>query len=209
MVETLREGAIDDKETAAGFLSRIDNEVDRLTQLVAELTELSRIEAGKVELRKEPVDLNQLVEEVIAQLGPQAQRQQLSISREFATNLPAVRADKGRVQHVIANLVHNAVKFTPAGGMIAITTKSLQHSVVVDITDTGMGISREDLPRVFERFYKGDKTRAGEGAGMGLAIAKHVVEAHGGKISAQSEEGKGSTFSFSLPIETNLDADNS
>jgi two-component system phosphate regulon sensor histidine kinase PhoR len=140
------------------------------------------------------------VEEVIAQLSPQAERQKLSISRELAADLPSVPADKDRVRQVIANLVHNAIKFTPAGGMITITGRELEGSVVVDIADTGIGIPKEDLPRVFERFYKGDKARAGEGTGMGLAIAKHVIEAHSGSIWVRSEEGKGSTFSFSLPL---------
>jgi two-component system phosphate regulon sensor histidine kinase PhoR len=200
MVETLCEGAVEDKETAGDFLARIDSEVDRLTQLVAELTELSRIETGKAELRKEPLDLNQLVDEVIAQFNPQADRQSLSIAREFTPDLPSVPADRDRVRQVIANLVHNAIKFTPPGGRITVTSRALEDSVVVDIVDTGIGIPKEDLPRVFERFYKGDKARAGEGTGMGLAIAKHVIEAHGGNIWVESEEGKGSTFSFSLPL---------
>ena len=201
MVETLGGGAIDDKEAARDFLARIDSEVSRLTQLVAELTELSRIEIGKAELKKEPVDLNQLVEEVIHQLSPQAERQKLSILQDFASDLPFIHADKDRIRQVMANLVHNAIKFTPAGGRITITTQVLEGSVLVDIADTGIGIPKEDLPRVFERFYKGDKARAGEGTGMGLAIAKHVIEAHGGSIWVRSEEGKGSTFSFSLPFQ--------
>jgi len=201
MMETLSSGAVDDKKAARDFLTRIDSEVARLTQLVAELTELSRIETGKAELKKEPVDLNQLVEEVIAQLSPQAERQKIAISQDCAADLPSVPADKDRVRQVIANLVHNAIKFTRPGGRITITTKMLEGSVVVDIADTGIGIPKEDLARVFERFYKGDKARAGEGTGMGLAIAKHVVEAHGGNIWVESEEGKGSTFSFSMPLQ--------
>jgi two-component system phosphate regulon sensor histidine kinase PhoR len=201
MVETLGGGAVDDKKAAQDFLTRIDSEVDRLTQLVAELTELSRIETGKTELKKEPVDLNQLVEEVITRLNPQVERQGLSIRREFAADLPSVSADKERVRQVVANLAHNAIKFTPAGGEITITTRVLEESVAVDITDTGIGIPVEDVPRVFERFYKGDKARTGEGTGMGLAISKHVIEAHGGNISVESEEGKGSIFSFSLPLQ--------
>jgi two-component system phosphate regulon sensor histidine kinase PhoR len=200
MVETLRSGAVDDKETAGDFLARIDSEVDRLTQLVAELTELSRIETGKTGLKKEPVDLNQLVDEVIVQLSPQADRRNLSVAREFAADLPSVPADKDRLRQVIANLVHNAIKFTSAGGRITITSRGLEGSVVLGIADTGIGISGEELPRVFERFYKGDRARAGEGTGMGLAIAKHIVEAHGGTIWVESEEGKGSTFSLSLPL---------
>jgi two-component system phosphate regulon sensor histidine kinase PhoR len=201
MVETLGGGAIDDKKAVRDFLTRIDSEVNRLIQLVAELTELSRIETGKAELKKEPVNLNQLVEEVIAQLSPQAERQKLSISQDFAADLPSVPADKDRVRQVIANLVHNAIKFTRPHGRITITTRTLEGSVVVDIADTGIGIPKKDLARVFERFYKGDKARAGEGTGMGLAIAKHVVEAHGGNIWVESEEGKGSIFSFSMPLQ--------
>ncbi len=200
MVETLSDGAIDDKTMSMNFLARIDDEVDRLTQLVAELTELSRIETGKAELKKGPVNLNQLVEEVIAQLSPQAERQKIFISQDFAADLPSVLADKDRVRQVISNLVHNAIKFTRPGGRITITTKTLKGSAFVDIADTGIGIPKEDLARIFERFYKGDRARSGVGTGMGLAIAKHVVEAHGGSIRVQSEEGKGSTFSFSIPL---------
>jgi two-component system phosphate regulon sensor histidine kinase PhoR len=200
MVETLSGGAVDDKKAARDFLTRIDSEVDRLTQLVAELTELSRIETGTAELKLEPVNINDLVEEVIAQLSPQAERQKLTITRELAADLPPVPADRGRVRQVITNLAHNAIKFTPPGGKIKIITRTIEGSAVVDIADTGIGIPKEDLPHVFERFYKGDKARAGEGTGMGLAIAKHVIEAHGGNIRVESEEGKGATFSFSLPL---------
>ncbi|MFO7996377.1 MAG: ATP-binding protein [Dehalococcoidia bacterium] len=201
MVETLRDGAVDEGEAARDFLARIDSEVDRLTQLVAELTELSRIETGEAELRKEPVNLNQLAEEVITQFGPQAERQKLSISKELFAELPPVPADKGRIRQVIANLVHNAIKFTPAGGTVTISTRAPQGAVSLEVTDTGVGIPREYQPRVFERFYKGDKARTGEGTGMGLAIAKHVVEVHCGSIWVESEEDKGSTFGFSLPLQ--------
>lgn len=200
MVETLQGGAANDKKAARDFLTKIDSEVDRLTQMVAELTELSRIETGKAELRREPTNLNQLVEEVIAQLSPQAKRQKLTLEKKLNTSLPAVPADKDRVRQLISNLVHNAIKFTPAGGRITVATKVRGDSMTVDVADTGVGIAKEDLPHVFERFYKGDKARAGEGTGMGLAIAKHVVEAHGGTIWVESEEGRGSTFSFSLPM---------
>jgi len=200
MAETLRDGAVDDKKAARDFLTRIDSEVDRLTQLVAELTELSRIETGKAELKLEPLNLNNLVEEVTAQLSPQAERKQLAVAKELAADLPLVPADEARMRQVMLNLLHNAIKFTGPGGKITVTTRREGDSVAVDIADTGRGIAREDLAHVFERFYKGDKARAGEGTGMGLAIAKHIIEAHGGDIRVQSEEGKGSTFSFSLPL---------
>jgi two-component system phosphate regulon sensor histidine kinase PhoR len=200
MVETLRDGAVDDKKAAIDFLVRIDDEVERLTQIVVELTELSRIETGEAELRLEPVNLNLLVEEVITQLSPQIERQQLTAEKKIDTNLPSVQADKRRIRQTIVNLIHNAIKFTNPGGKIMVTTRIHNGSVTVDISDTGIGIAKRDLPHVFERFYKGDRDRSGGGTGMGLAIAKHVIEAHGGSIWVQSEEGKGSTFSFSLPV---------
>ncbi len=201
MVETLRDGAIDDRERADDFLLRIDGEVDRLTQIVAELTELSRIETGKAELSLEPVNLNQLLEDIINQLGPQVQRQELTAEVQLADNLPLVDADKIRIRQAIVNIVHNAVKFTPPGGRILLATRVDDDSVIVDISDTGPGIARSDLPRIFERFYKADRARSNKGGtGMGLAISRHIVEAHGGRVSVHSTEGKGSTFRLSIPF---------
>jgi two-component system phosphate regulon sensor histidine kinase PhoR len=200
MVETLRDGAVDDKEVARDFFTRIDDEVERLTQIVAELTELSRIEADKAELILGTVNLNILIDGVITQLSPQVERQQLTVDKKLATSLPLVQADKTRIRQTIVNLIHNAIKFTDPGGKITVATRIHGDSVTVDISDTGIGIAKSNLPHVFERFYKGDRARSGGGTGMGLAIAKHVIEAHGGSIRVRSEEGKGSTFSFSLPL---------
>ncbi len=200
MVETLQGGAINDQTATSDFLDRIETEVDRLVQLVAELTELSRIETGKGELKLEQVNINLLIEEVIAQLKPQAERQNLSFNKKLTSDLPIIQADKERIRHVIVNLIHNAIKFNRNGGSIITATEMFDDSVLVEISDTGIGITGKDLPRIFERFYKTDKSRAGQGSGMGLAIAKHIVEAHGGEIKVRSEEGKGSTFSFNLPV---------
>lgn len=200
MVETLQGGAINDQTVTSDFLGRIEAEVNRLAQLVAELTELSRIETGKGELKLEQVDINLLIEEVIVQLKPQAERQNLSFNKKLTSDLPVIQADKERIRNVIVNLIHNAIKFSRTGGNITTATEIFEDSVLVEISDTGIGITEQDLPRIFERFYKTDKYRAGQGSGMGLAIAKHIVEAHGGEIKVRSEEGKGSTFSFNLPI---------
>ncbi len=201
MVETLRGGAIDDRERADDFLLRIDGEVDRLTQIVSELTELSRIEMGRAEMHLEPVNLNLLIEDIINQLGPQIERQELTAELDMAGNLPLVDADPTRLRQAIVNIVHNAIKFTPPGGRILLTTRVEDRSVILDIADSGTGIASGDLPHVFERFYKADRARSGKGGtGMGLAISKHIVEAHGGRISVQSTEGRGSTFSLSIPI---------
>jgi two-component system, OmpR family, phosphate regulon sensor histidine kinase PhoR len=207
MAETLRDGALKDEKVAADFLGRIEAEVERMTQLVAELTELSRIETGKAELRLEPTDLNALAEEVVRQMQPQADRKGLSLSVELCPDLPPVKADRERIRQVIANLVHNAVKFTDAGGAVVITT--LRHDDIssVVISDNGVGITADDLPHVFERFYKADKARSGEGTGMGLAIARHIIEAHGGSIVVASQAGKGAAFTFNLPLSTNDAAD--
>jgi two-component system phosphate regulon sensor histidine kinase PhoR len=203
IIETLQDGAVDDKKAARDFLSRVDSEVDRMMQMVTELTELSRIESGRGDLKMEMLALNSLVEEVIARFKPQAERKTVALSAELFTDLPIIRADKDRIYQVITNLVHNAIKFTHSGGCVVISTEVSENSVLVKVSDTGVGISREDLARIFERFYKADKARSGEGAGLGLAIAKHVVQAHGGNICVESEEGKGSTFFFNLPLQTN------
>jgi two-component system phosphate regulon sensor histidine kinase PhoR len=208
MVETLRGGAIDDKEAATDFLTRIDSEVDRLTQMVSELTELSRIETGRAELRMSPVNLNLLVDDVVTRLNTLAQRQQVTITATLSADLPIIKADNDRIRQTLTNLVHNAIKFNHPGGKVTVSTRVDGESVTVSVSDTGTGISKEDLPHVFERFYKADKARPTGGSGLGLAIAKHVVQAHGGSIWAQSEEGKGSTFSFSLPVKTDTDSIN-
>jgi len=200
VIETLKDGAVEDRELTRNFLTSVDSEVDRMTQIVAELTELSRIESGKAELKLERVDLNTLAREAIAQLNPFATRRGVTVSLEPTPKLPPVTADKERVRQVITNLLHNALKFTPPKGKVTVAAGLKGDSATLSISDTGIGISGEDLPHVFERFYKADKARSGGGTGMGLAIAKHIVQAHGGTIRAQSEPGKGSTFSFSLPV---------
>jgi two-component system phosphate regulon sensor histidine kinase PhoR len=199
MVETLRSGAVNDKDAARDFLSRIESEADRLAQMVAELTQLSRIETGRAELKMGPVNLNNLVDEVLAEMKPLAERQHVTLSRQVSPDLPSVTMDRDRIRQTIINLVHNALKFNKPGGKVTITTGYDTKSVSLTVADTGIGISRENLPHIFERFFKADRARAGGGSGLGLAIAKHTVQVHGGEIHAQSEEGQGSTFTFTLP----------
>lgn len=201
IVETLKDSAINNKRTTKDFLSKIDNEVDRMMQTVTELTELSRIESGRGDLKPERVNLNSLVEDIIARFKPQAERKGVALSTELLTGLPLVQGDKDRIYQVISNLIHNAIKFTSQKGKVNVSTELSENSALVKVSDAGIGISKENLPRIFERFYKADKARAGEGAGLGLAIAKHVIQAHGGNIWAESKEGKGSTFLFTIPLE--------
>ncbi len=199
MVDTLQDGAIDDHDAAVDFLARIEDEVDRLTHMVAELTELSRIETGGTGLEWSQVDLNALARESVSQMTPQAERQQQTLTADLADDVPVIMADAGRLRQVIINLLHNAVKFNKPGGSITVTTRLAGDAVTLAVADTGLGIPRRDLPRIFERFYMGDRSRTGQGSGMGLAIVKHIVEAHDGAIDVTSTEGEGSTFTIRLP----------
>jgi two-component system, OmpR family, phosphate regulon sensor histidine kinase PhoR len=199
LVDTLRDGALDDPPAAERFLNSIETEVDALTQMVQELLELSRIESGQVPVRLRPTALPDLINPPVERLSSQAERAGLTLTVTLDPDLPPVLADPERVQQVVTNLVHNAIKFTPQAGSITVSAKTAPREVVVEVTDTGIGIAPKDLPRIFERFYKADRARSGGGTGLGLAIARHIIQAHGGRIWVQSTEGQGSTFSFSLP----------
>jgi two-component system phosphate regulon sensor histidine kinase PhoR len=199
LTETLRDGALDDPPAASRFLDRMEVELDALTQMVEELLELSRIESGQVPLRLNPVLPHAAVCPPAERLRTQAERNQLDLDVQVARDLPLVLVDAGRIHQVVTNLVHNAIKFTPAGGHIEVRAKSDAAWVTVMVKDTGIGIAPHDLPRIFERFYKTDRSRSVGGTGLGLAIAKHLVQAHGGAIWAESQEGKGSVFYFTLP----------
>jgi two-component system phosphate regulon sensor histidine kinase PhoR len=200
LVDTLRDGAMQDPPAARRFLDRMDTEVDALTQIVQELLELSRIESGQVPLRLAPVSVNDVILSPIDRLVPQAERAGLRVSVDVPPGLPPVRADAERVQQVVTNLVHNAIKFTPPGGQVTVLAEQGEEGVVVSVRDSGVGIPADDLPRIFERFYKSDRARSGGGSGLGLAIAKHIIQGHGGRIWVKSVEGEGSTFHFSLRI---------
>lgn len=197
--ETLEEGALEDPPAARRFLLRMENEIDNLTQLVQELLELSRIESGKVPLKQKIIQPAELVERAFDRMQLQAERTGLKISFDCAPGLPAIDVDRDRMEQVLVNLIHNAIKFTPPGGSIGIHVFQEGQNVIFMVRDTGVGISEENLPRIFERFYKADRSRSGGGTGLGLSIARHLVEAHGGRIWAESEQGKGSSFYFSLP----------
>jgi two-component system phosphate regulon sensor histidine kinase PhoR len=199
LVDTLHGGAIKDPPAAKRFLKRMDSEVDSLTQLVQELLELSRVESGQAPLLMEPTPALDVIVPPSDRLRPQAERAGLEFVVVLPSQLPLVMADAERMQMVVTNLVHNAVKFTPPGGTVTVSAESDGPEVVFSVSDTGVGIPAEDLPRIFERFYKADRARSGGGTGLGLAIAKHVIEGHGGRIWAESTEGQGSTFFFTLP----------
>jgi two-component system phosphate regulon sensor histidine kinase PhoR len=200
LAETLNEGAIEDPSVAKDFLSRINVEVDKLAQMVQELGELSRIESGEAPLQKRHINIAGAIGHAVDRLRAQADRAGLNFDFVIPPTLPEVMADEARVEQILVNIIHNAIKFTPSGGRISISAKARDNDILVSVSDTGVGIPADDLPRIFERFYKADKSRSGGGTGLGLAIAKHIVEAHGGRIWAESVEGRGSTFNFTLPL---------
>lgn len=198
LTETLSDGALDDPPAAQRFLARMEGEIDALTQMVQELLELSRIESGQVPVRLEPVAVRDFVSPAVERLRPQAERAALELIVALPEDLPFVLGDAERLAQVVTNLVHNAIKFTPAGGRVRVTAHAEGDEVFIEVEDTGVGIAPDLLPRIFERFFKADRSRSSGGTGLGLAIAKHIVQAHGGRIWAASQEGKGSRFSFSL-----------
>ena len=167
--------------------------------MVTELTQLSRIETGQADLKMDTVDLNTMIDDIIREMEPLAERWQVTLVPALSFSLPSILADRDRIRQTVINLVHNAIKFNRPGGKVTVSTNYDDKVVKVSVADTGIGIPSDILPHVFERFYKGDRSRSGGGSGLGLAIAKHTVQAHGGNIRATSEEGKGSAFTFSLP----------
>ncbi len=199
LIETLQDGALRDPEAGPRFLGRIQAEVEVLSRMAGQLLDLSRVESGQIGLEFAALAPRSLLDSVAERMRLHAERAGLSLRVECPLDLPTVRADRARLEQVLVNLIHNAVKFTPAGGEVALFAESTSGEVRFAVRDTGVGIPADDLPRVFERFYKSDRARSGGGAGLGLAIARHIIEAHGGKIWVESEEGRGSTFYFTVP----------
>jgi len=199
LAETLQDGALDDPPAARRFVDQIQIEVDALTQMVNELLELSKIESGRFSLDRSPVAAYDLLASASQRMQLQAERADLSLRVECANDLPTVQIDSQRLEQVLVNLIHNAVKFTRPGGEIVLFAQPDDESIRFAVRDTGVGIPADEVPRIFERFYRVDKSRTGNGTGLGLSIAKHIVEAHGGKIWVESREGTGSTFYFTIP----------
>lgn len=181
----------------------IHHEADRLQRLVHDLQELSRVEAGAFHLDRRPADASPLVTAVAARLSPQYADKNVTLSADPQPALPKVLIDPDRVEQVLTNLLGNALQYTPPGGLVTVHLTPIDSMLRVSVQDSGMGLAAEDLTRVFQRFYRVDKSRARRsgGSGIGLTIARHLTEAHGGQIWAESPgPGQGSTFHFTLPL---------
>jgi two-component system phosphate regulon sensor histidine kinase PhoR len=185
-------------------VASIDRETAHLVELVNELLDLSRLEQGAAQLRIENVDLGDVARAAMERVRLFAERNGVTVVSDVPAELPPVKGDAERLGQLLLNVLHNAVKFSPPGSTVSVSGRAAGNEVVMSVRDQGPGISSTDLERVFERFYKVDRarTRSAGGTGLGLAIARHVAESHGGRIWAESEEGRGSTFSFAIPTAT-------
>jgi signal transduction histidine kinase len=172
---------------------------EQMDALIRDLLDVSRLDAGKLLIHQEPVDPSVLLSGSLQTLLPLVEEKAIELDLQLEEGLPQVLADPERIQQTISNLVGNAIKFTPAGGKITVRTRSTGEEVVVSVIDTGAGISPEQLPLVFDRYWQSSRTDR-EGAGLGLAIAKGIVEGHGGRIWIESTLGQGATASFTLPV---------
>jgi two-component system phosphate regulon sensor histidine kinase PhoR len=183
-------------------IQRIDVESGHLVQMVNELLDLAKVEQGSAPLYLGDVDLAEVIRSTIDRLGLFAERQGVTLATELPGDLPLIRGDEERLGQLLINLLHNAVKFSPDGGEVAVRAQRDGRELVVSVVDHGVGIPRQEVARIFERFYKVDKARVrgAGGTGLGLSIARHIVDGHGGRIWVESEEGRGSTFSFALPV---------
>jgi histidine kinase len=182
---------------------QVEREVSRLQRLVQDLEALSRAEAGQLLLERDAVDPASFVEDAVARLRPQYEEKGVALELRLPAALPTVFADKFRMTQVMLNLLGNALQYTPQGGTVVVTAKGEGAQLVVSVTDNGIGIAPEHIPHLFERFYRVDKSRsrAGGGSGIGLTIVRHLVEAHGGRVWAESDgPGEGSTFTYTLPL---------
>ncbi|MCI0769589.1 MAG: PAS domain-containing protein [Chloroflexi bacterium] len=197
--EAIQGGALDDVQTTREFLARIDVEVDHMAQMVQRLLDLSRLETGKAQFNMEALDVKALLDEATDRVRPQAESRGLALTVDAPEGMAPVMADRAAVQEIMLNLIDNAMRFTDDGSIL-VSAREVDAGVEVTVEDSGPGILPEDLPHIFERFYKADRSRSSGGVGLGLALAKHTVQAHGGEIWAESPPGKGAIVHFTLPL---------
>lgn len=206
VIETLQGGAVEEPDVARDFLARAETEVERLVELLEELLALSRLESGDLHFTEHPLDMRDVVRSVGQRMAPHAKRTGVDLRVEVDGRMQRVSGDPAALERAIVNLVDNAIKFTPKGGSVDLSSGADDGSVTIVVADTGAGIDPLDLPRVFERFFKADRARQRGGTGLGLAIVKHTVEAHGGSIGVESQLGAGSVFRLKLPLAAMADA---
>jgi two-component system phosphate regulon sensor histidine kinase PhoR len=200
--ETLLNGTLSDTEMSQRFVAKILQQSSQLSQLISDLLDLSRIESGAIELKLAPCKMTEFQEPIISLFGPAFDEFNMRFEWQIPDDLPTPLVDKLLIEQVFVNLIDNALKYTPQGGSITVSGETNESEVIIYVSDTGIGITSDALPRIFERFYRVDKGRSREmgGTGLGLSITKHILLQHGGRIWAESVFGKGSVFKFALPL---------
>ena len=198
---TLLEGGLEDKDINRLFLERAANGVERITSLIKDLDAISKLESGQVNMEKQRFNFTKLAHEVVDEIEMKAKKKKIKINVQNSFDREIwVNADRVKIAQVLTNLLNNAISYSKEGGNISIKNNQFDKKILVDVEDDGVGINTQDLDRIFERFYRVEKSRARHkgGTGLGLAIVKHIIEAHDETITAQSNPGKGTTFTFSL-----------
>ena len=197
-IETLLAGAMEDNVRAKSFLKMMDDDSERLTRLIRDLLELSKIESEELSLKPEVLELSLEIDQVLAGFKTALEGKRITVENKINSR---AFADRDRLKQILINLIENAIKFNKPDGRISFTSKVVGSKVMLEIADSGIGIEKDMIPRIFERFFRADQARSRDlgGTGLGLAIVKHLVEAHDGEILCNSQLGKGSTFSFTLP----------
>ncbi|MEW6275707.1 MAG: ATP-binding protein [Bacillota bacterium] len=200
--EALLDEVTADKAVQAEYLKVIHQESLRLGRLINELLDLARLESGKVSWDLNPIDIPDLFAGVLLKLKPQLEEKNLRVEQKIPADVPVLPGNEERIEQVLINLVQNAIRFSPPKGVIKMQASFSGQQATISVSDQGPGIPEEDLPHIWERFYRVEKSRSRAlgGTGLGLAIVKQIVELHGGKVLVSSREGAGSTFSFTLPL---------
>lgn len=201
IVEALADGVIDDPETVQRYLRTAQRDIQSLSMLIDDLFQLAQMDAGGLKLNRRPCAVTGLIADAMESFQALAEQREVSLDSRVAPGSDPVLVDAQQIGRALGNLLGNALRHTPAGGVVTVLAGPIDGVVQVEVVDTGEGIPAEDLPRIFERFYRGEKSRsrATGGSGLGLAIAKAIVEAHGGRIWAESQPGQGAHFIFTLP----------
>lgn len=201
MVEAIADGVVTDSATRERYFASISGEIQRLSALIDDLFEITTLDSGALRLRIEMIQVEDVVAEAIDTFRPQVEKAGIHLAFEPGSGTNPVQADPQRLSRVLYNLLQNAIRHTPGDGTIVLRTAQLESGVQVAVCDSGEGITSEDAPFIFDRFYRGDKARSrdGAGSGLGLAIARGIVEAHGGRIWVETGTGRGATVAFMLP----------
>jgi two-component system phosphate regulon sensor histidine kinase PhoR len=200
-IETLKDGAINDPEKAHHFLKIIEKQSNKLNNLIEDLLRLSKIESQEITMNLQTINLRDLLDKTISEFEGKISQKEQQVKINIPPQFPLLKVDPEQIELVLRNLLDNAIKFTPGKGEISISALEREKDIYIEIADSGMGISAEHLPRIFERFYRVNKDRSRKlgGTGLGLAIVKHIIQAHQGTIGVESKPGKGSKFFFNLP----------